>query len=399
MSWTLYISLSVMMFLEFAVWGAWAPVLATRLLGPLKMNGKQTGWIYATLPMACIVAPLIAGQAADRWVNAEWILAGAHLLGAVLLLIAAKQERFWPLFAVMLLYSCCYAATLPLVNSVMFFHLAKVFSKPELIPAASGKIFIFAPIAWALVGYFLTGWRWKFKTEGQGRDCLYLAAALSIIMGVSCLTLPATPPSGTGGVALAQAYAWMMGKPDFVVFLLISMVVGGMMQFYFLGTGRFMIDMGVSGKVISGAMAIAQVVQAAATWLILDKCIEKLGYQTTLIFGAASWAVLYFVYAHGRPRWLIVVSQAFHGLAYVLFIIAGQIYANNVALASINSSVQALVFAATTGLGLFLGTQLAGLVMDRCSTDGKFNWRPIWAVPCIITVAGVIALVTLFNGK
>ncbi|GAG27907.1 unnamed protein product, partial [marine sediment metagenome] len=58
----LYVRISLVMFLEFAIWGAWLPVLATRLLGPLKFTGKQTGWIYATLPLACIVSPLIAGQ-------------------------------------------------------------------------------------------------------------------------------------------------------------------------------------------------------------------------------------------------------------------------------------------------------------------------------------------------
>ncbi len=67
------------MFLEYAVWGAWAPVLAARLLGPLKMTGKQTGWIYATLPMACIVSPLVAGWLADQYVDMKWILIAAHL--------------------------------------------------------------------------------------------------------------------------------------------------------------------------------------------------------------------------------------------------------------------------------------------------------------------------------
>ncbi len=89
-----YIALSVVMFLEYAVWGAWAPVLAARLLGPLKMTGKQTGWIYATLPIACIISPLVAGWLADQYVDMKWILIVAHLLGAVLLFVAAKQSRF-----------------------------------------------------------------------------------------------------------------------------------------------------------------------------------------------------------------------------------------------------------------------------------------------------------------
>ena len=108
-----------MMFLEFAIWGAWSPVLATRLLGPLKFSGKQTGWIYGTIPLACIISPLIAGQIADRWVATEYILAVSHLVGAVFLFIAAKKKIFKNLFGVMLIYALFYTATLPLVNSLM----------------------------------------------------------------------------------------------------------------------------------------------------------------------------------------------------------------------------------------------------------------------------------------
>ena len=160
MTTSLYIKLSLVMGLEYAVWGAWMPVLAARLLGPLKFTGKQTGWIYATLPLACIVSPLIAGQLADKWLNAEWILVTAHLVGTVLLLVAATQTKFTPLFIAMFLYSLLYAATLPIVNAVLFANVSDV--------ASQGKVFIWAPIAWALVGYFLTGWRWVFKTAEKG---------------------------------------------------------------------------------------------------------------------------------------------------------------------------------------------------------------------------------------
>ncbi len=94
MSGQLYVQLSLMMFLQFAVWGAWSPVLASRLLGPLKMSGKQTGWIYGTIYIGCIISPLIAGQVADRWVATQYFLAAAHLAGGVLLLASARQRHF-----------------------------------------------------------------------------------------------------------------------------------------------------------------------------------------------------------------------------------------------------------------------------------------------------------------
>ncbi|MGD0597442.1 MAG: MFS transporter [Sedimentisphaerales bacterium] len=389
MSTLLYIKLSAVMALEYAVWGAWMPVLAARLLGPLKFSGKQTGWIYATLPLACIVSPLISGQLADRWLNAEWILAGAHLIGAVLLLVAAVQTRFAALFVIMFLYSVFYAATLPLVNAVLFANVTDA--------AWQGRVFMWAPIAWAIAGYFLTGWRWTFKTAEKGRDCLFLAAALSVIMAACCLGLPATPPAGAGEAPIFKAMT-MLQNTNFLVFMIVSLVAGGLMQFYFLGSARFMMDTGIPGKNVPAAMAIAQVVQAAATYYLLNKFIGSFGFKWTLTIGAASWFLLYLVYVISKPRALIVLSQSLHGLAYVLFIIAGQIFANVASPPEIRSSVQALVFAATTGVGLFLGTQFAGIVMDVFKREDKFNWRAIFTVPAVIMLASIVALVVLFKG-
>jgi nucleoside transporter len=389
MSALLYIKLSAVMALEYAVWGAWMPVLAARLLGPLKFSGKQTGWIYATLPLACVVSPLISGQLADRWLNAEWILSGAHLIGAALLLVAAVQTRFAALFVIMFLYSVFYAATLPLVNAALFANVTDA--------AWQGMVFMWAPIAWAIAGYFLTGWRWTFKTAEKGRDCLFLAAAISVIMAACCLGLPATPPAGAGEAPIFKAMT-MLQDTNFLVFMIVSLVAGGLMQFYFLGSARFMMDTGIPGKNVPAAMAIAQVVQAVATYYLLNKFIGSFGFKWTLTIGAISWFLLYLVYVISKPRALIVLSQSLHGLAYVLFIIAGQIFANVASPPEIRSSVQALVFAATTGVGLFLGTQFAGIMMDVFKQEDKFNWRAIFTVPAVIMLASIVALVVLFKG-
>jgi MFS family permease len=375
--------------LEYAVWGAWMPVLAARLLGPLKFSGKQTGWIYATLPLACIISPLIAGQLADKWLNAEWILAAAHLIGAALLIAAAVQTRFTALFIVMFLYSVFYAATLPLVNAVLFANVAEV--------GSPGRVFMWAPIAWAIAGYFLTGWRWFFRTAEKGRDCLFLAAALSLIMAAVCLALPATPPAGAGEAPIFKALA-MLRDTDFLVFMVASLVVTGLMQFYFLASARFMTDIGIPAKNVPASMAFAQAVQAVATFYLLDRLITNLGFKWTLVIGAGCWLLLYVVYVLSKSRLLVTAAQSLHGLAYVLFIIAGQVYAGNVASAEILKSMQALVFAATTGVGLFIGTQFAGVVMDACKQQDKFNWRAIFLVPAAIMLISIVVIAALFKG-
>jgi hypothetical protein len=190
----------------------------------------------------------------------------------------------------------------------------------------------------------------------------------------------------------------MLRNSSFLVFIVISITAAGMMQFYFLGTAQFMQDRGIAAKNVPASMAVAQAVQAAATWFLLGRLLGGPGYQWTLVLGAASWLLMYLLYIAPSPRWLIVVAQSFHGLAYVFFIIAGQVFGNAVAPAGTGASVQALVITAQSGLGLFLGTQLAGVVMDRFRVEGRFQWRKVWLVPGAIMLVCVLALLLFFKG-
>ncbi|HUU16856.1 MAG TPA: MFS transporter [Sedimentisphaerales bacterium] len=413
MEWKLYFALSFVMFMEYAVWAAWMPVLAARLLGPLKMTGKQTGWIYATFPLACIFMPLVSGQLADKYVNTEIILGVAHLLGAVLMFIAVRKITFKGLFVVMFLYSLCYAATLPLANSIMFHHLGKVYDNIDDVNAASANIFIWAPVAWAFIGWSLTGWRWIFKTGEQGRDCLYLAAILSVIMGIGCFFVPDTPPAEAGTPSTLQTIdppsaeadtapilkaMGMLKDVNFLIFIIISMIFFALMQFYFLGTAAFMQDIGIPAKNVPASMGIAQAGQAIATVVLMTFLLEKLGTKWTLIVGATGWFILYLAYIKHKPRWIIIACQPFHGLAYVLFVIVGQIFANNVASDEIRGSMQSLLFAATTGVGLFCGTQFAGFIMDKFRKEEKFQWSQIFMVPCAIALVSILVFIFFFKG-
>ena len=387
-----YLRVSALMFLEFAIWGAWMPVLALRLLGPMKLNGKQTGWIYATLPLACIFSPLLSGYLADKYFDAKWVILASHAIGAVLLIVAAKQKKFTGMFVAMLAYSVCYTATLPLVNAVLFRHLPK---------ADWPLVFLWAPVAWALVGYLLTGIRQVRKLGGDGPDSLYMAAVLSLLMAGVCLFQTPTPPKGdTAAIANPMSEALrMLGNPSYLIFMLTQLVVVGMQQFYFLGTGQFMQDRGISGKNVSAAMAIAQAVQAVATFFCLGWLIEHAGFKWTFATGSVCWTVLFATYILNRANVGTIVIQAFHGLAYVFFVIGGQAFVGEMAPDStgFSASAQSVLFIATSGIGLFLGTQLAGFVMQKNSVGGKFQWSKIWAVPLAITLAGAIVFAVAFK--
>jgi len=394
MDWPLYIRLSAMMFLQFAIWGAWSPVLAARLLGPLKMSGKQTGWIYGTIYLGCIVSPLVGGLITDRWVATQWFLAGASLVGGVLLLVAARQTTFKGLFVVMILYALAFAPTLALVNSLMFTHLAKA-------GATSFAVFLWGVLAWVLVGWLLAAWR-RAKGAGDGSDCLKLAGGLSLALGVYCLTLPHTPPPAEPGAVLpfVKAFA-LLEQPNFLLFMIVAFVVATQLQFYFLGTARYLGDLGVEDKNMPAVMTIAQATQVLAMTFMAfyqDRVLGALGFRWTLVIGAAGWLVMYGAYALMRPRGLVIASQALHGIAYAFFINVGFIYVDAAATKDFSNSAQALYTVALFGLGFFLGTQFTGFVMDRFRIDERFRWRPIFLVPCVLTLAGAAVLAVLFRG-
>jgi nucleoside transporter len=388
----LYLSLSGMMFFEFTIWGAWAPVLASRVLGPLKMSAKQLGWIYGTLPLACIVAPMAAGQIVDRWCATELYMGGAHLLGALFLLGASRATRFLPLVLLMGGHALCFASTLPLVNSLTFAHL----------PNPGVNYFwvrVWGAVSWVLIGWALTAWRRSGKFQVRGADSLLLAAICSFVMGLYCFTLPHTPPSHTGhGLPLMKVLA-LLKDPNFAIFMLISFIVTTQLQFYYLGTSRFLEDIGTSHSSIPAAMSIAQIAQVVAMAVILPFTFQRMGFQWTLAVGTSFWLALFLVYARMRPKWFVVGSMALHGLAFAFFFDAAFIYVKGVATDDIRGTAQGLYTAATLGLGLFLGTQFTGTVMDKYrGADGKFRWRPIFLVPCVLLAACALAFTVLFKG-
>ena len=388
----LYLLLSGMMFLEFAIWGAWAPILASHLLGPLKMSGKQTGWIYATLWLGCIVAPFVGGQIADRWVSTEYFLAVAHLAGGAVLLLAAGQRSFRGLFGLMFLYALLYAPTMALVNSLMLTHLTDS-------EAQAGGIRVWGTIGWIVAGVSVALWRHSGKLKIRGSDALTLAGILSLAMGIYCFFLPHTPPPPEPGDPLAFITAFkMLGDSNFLIILLISFIVTTELQFYYVPTAPFLEDLGVKHKNVSAVMTIAQVAEIIAMVWLLKLSLEHWGYQWTLAIGVIVWPLRYFIFALMKPVWLVISSLTVHGLGYTFFIFAGQVYVDKVASPDIRASAQALIFVVTLGLGNFIGTQFTGVIMDYFKRDDRFRWRPIFLVPCVLTVLCAVAFLLFFKG-
>ncbi len=430
MTGALYGQLSLMMFLEFAVWGAWAPVLAAYLLGTLKLNGKQTSLIYATLPIACIISPFLGGQIADRWMATEKFLALVSAAGGVVLLVAAWRKTFGSLFVLMLLYSLLFAPTLALVNSMMFVNLDKA-ARPGVIQEVrkahaadttfdeksdaikkeikekvqaqvdkeSGPIRVWGTIGWIAAGLGLAAWRRFGKQGGKFSDSLLLGGALSVALGVLCFFMPHTPPPDKPSDPLAFRAAFkMLTEPNFLIFMIISFIVTTELQFYYIPTAQFLEDIGIRNRNVPAVMTLAQMAEVIGMFALLPVLLPLIGYKWALAIGVLAWPARYVVFAIMKPVWLVVSSLPFHGIGYTFFFFVGQMFVNKVAPEDISGSAQALVFGITVGLGNLIGTQFTGVIMDFFKEEGKFRWRPIFLVPCILTVACAIAFLALFRG-
>ncbi len=388
--------LGLMMFLQYAIWGAWAPVLSEYLENSLNFSGTQIGAIYALLPLATIISPFIGGQIADRYFASEKFIAILQITGGLLLVYISTISDYRSIMWLMLLYCILYAPTLALTNSVAFINLKK--SEKEF-----GQIRVWGTIGWIVAGLLLTGWRFLAESHEAlqiSGDTLFLAGIFSLIMGFLAFSLPHTPPQkeGTKPWAFMEAIKMMKDK-NVTVFIIISFVVATELMFYYVLTAPFLGSekIGLSSASIPGVMVIAQVAEIFVMLLLLPYLISRIGIRKILVIGVLAWPVRYIIFAVGQPAWLVIASLALHGFCFVFFFVAAFIYMDLVSPRDIRHSAQSLIMIVTYGFGNFTGSLFAGKVMDHFASDGGINWTGVFLVPCALTVLAALALLLFFK--
>ena len=247
--------LSVMMFLQYAIWGAWLPLLWNYLSGHLGFEGARIGEIFMVGGIGAILGPFIAGQLADRYINTEKFLGICHILGGILIWQLSWMDSYTLFLVFSLIYSLIYAPTLALTNSLSFHHLPNR-------DRDFGKIRLWGTVGWIAVGIgigqfllhsytpaidpALTGEALAeaktavIATQNAGIVMAFkLSAVLGIVMGLYCFTLPATPPNKTEKTnATKKAISEIRMQPLITLFLL-AVPVSCIHQFYFVFIGIF----------------------------------------------------------------------------------------------------------------------------------------------------------------
>lgn len=386
--------LSLMMFLQYAIWGAWWSVLS-KYLGSdgIEFTAGQIGAVYSTSALASMISPLIFGQIADRWVSTELLLGILHLLGAGALFLATKLTDFSSFYACVLTWALLYFPTLTLTNSLSFHHISDV-----------GKYFpgirVFGTIGWIVAGLCVG----VFKLNEESVEPIYLAMAFSAVMGIYCFMLPHTPPSGKGGSAFPALRAvGLLKDPSFTVFILVSFVIAIVLAGYFVFTPPFLGHVAAQTGATyldhaAPVMTIGQMFEMVFM-LLLPFFLKYLGMKWTLAMGMLAWALRYAAFAIGAPAALILVGVALHGICYDFFFVAAYIHTDNQASGDMRASAQGLFNFVVMGVGIFIGSNAFGWLVGHFTTNDVTAWRSVWAYPAIGALIAMLLLLVAFREK
>lgn len=365
--------LSAMMLLEFAVWGAWFVVLGQYLGKGLGFTGTQIGSIYGTMALGAIFSMMVAGQLADRLMASEYLMAIFHLAGAGLLYAMSQVHSFGGLWWTAFAYALVYNPTLALSNAIAF---ANVPDSTRDFPSLR----VLGTIGWiaasSAVDFLLPA-----GSDATNRPLL-LAAGLSAGLGVFSFFLPHTPPSGKkgGGIPFVRALG-LLRDPGFAVFFGLSFAITIALAFYYGFANVYLGDVGV--QKIAATMSLGQWSEIGFM-LCLPFALKRFGMKWVLAIGMTAWAVRYGCFAlasGGSPFALILLGVALHGVCFDFFLAAGFIHTDNKAPASIRGSAQALFTFLVYGVGMWIGNELSGRVVDHFTVDKVRNWKAIWMVP------------------
>jgi nucleoside transporter len=392
--------LSVMMFLQFFIWGCWFVTLGTFLGANFQASGAQTGLAFSTQSWGAIIAPFIIGLIADRYFNAERILAVLHLLGAVLMYQMFRAEDFGEFYPYVLGYMIAYMPTLALVNSISFRQL----SDPS-------RQFSFVRV-WGTFGWIVAGllislvFDWDAQeaaARGALRNTFLLGAVMSLLLGIFSLTLPATPPIDTGkaGFSLRAALGLdalkLLRDRNYVVFFVSSVLICIPLAFYYQNASPFLTEIGTTNA--TGKLAIGQISELAFM-LLLPVFLLRFGIKTTLLLGMLAWAVRYVLFAYGGEQnnsLMLILAIALHGICYDFFFVSGQIYTDSKAGEHYRSAAQGMITLATYGVGMLVGFSAAGARADRFNVNGAHDWFQIWIFPAIFAAVIMIVFALLFR--
>jgi len=409
-----------MMFLQYAIWGAWLPLLWPFLTEHRNMSATEVGNMFAVGAVGAIVAPFIAGQIADRWFATEKFLGLSHIVGGVLVWQLASIESYGAFLLFSFCYSLIFSPTLALTNSLAFHHL------PDR-NRDFGRVRVWGTVGWIVAGITIGQWLLHQHTPNFGHeefvsaaqfagmaDAFRLSGILGVLMGLFCFFLPKTPPSaGNKESATAEAWGEIKRQPLLTLFLL-AVPVSCIHQFYFVPTAGFLGDIqnqaegfvekvnavfGVGG---GGLMTIGQMSEIVVLGC-MPLLTKKLSRKHLLGIGLLAYAARMALFANAEAVGFggVLIGVAMHGLCFGCFIFVAFMIVDEETSGNVRASAQSLFNLVIVGIGIIVGSKIASAVADLATgADGEINFTHLFSYPMWAALICFAALVLKYpNGR
>jgi nucleoside transporter len=408
MSMSIRVQLSVMMFIQFFVWGAWFVTMGNYLGAGLGFEGSEIGRAYSTTGYAAILSPLFVGMIADRFFSAQKVMGILHLLGAGLIYCASSVTTPGMFFVVVLAYAMCYMPTLALVNSISF-------NQMENPDKEFPWIRVFGTAGWIVAGFTITilG-KMGFDDIEATATPFKMAAIASLVMGVYSFMLPDTPPKGKGEKAtivdlLGLDALTLMKDRSFAIFAISSLLICIPLAFYYSFANLFLNDSGMTD--VATKMTFGQISEVFFM-VLMPFFFARLGVKKMLLVGMLAWVLRYVLFAYGNNESLVVMFYGgilLHGICYDFFFVTGQLYVDKEAPDNMRSNAQGFIALITYGVGMVIGNEIAGRwvgsltetvekTVDGVATEvAVYDWQSIWLMPAIMAFVIVIGFALLFK--
>jgi MFS family permease len=433
--------LSVMMFLEFFIWGAWFPLIFGYLPGIGFKDPWQQGLILGAFNLAAFTAMFFSTQFADRNFAAERFLAFSQVVGGLAMLAlfwvkagwttnlfgATVDVSFWAFFLLMLVHSLFYVPTISITNSIAFANLKdpqKEFGLVRLWGTigwiAASVPFVFILTDWTKVPEFGTVpfTQWLGDALGnslQGpaalaatRYTFVVAGIASLLLAAFSLGLPHTPPKPvTQG---SERFAWLeamklLRVPFVLVLFIVTFFDAAVHQCYFFWAGRYLTGgVGIPGNWVMPVMSVGQVAEIA-TMAFLGLVLKRLGWRTTMVLGVLGHTArfLVFAYAPRAGEWAPAIAisvNVLHGICYAFFFATVYIFVDEFFPKDARSSAQGLFNFLILGAGPFVGNFVWAHLGDRFEIpppgSERYDFERLFLVPAGVALGAAIVLLLFF---
>ena len=457
----LTLRLSIMMFLQWGMFGLWIPLAGVVILtstskGGLGFTQAQLGWIMGISgSIGALAAPFIAGQIADRYFSTERLMAVLLLIGGVLWWVMSEQQAspLWPALSMTggvqrLLAWLGLSATPQSARFASWLALSVMGSLALAPTGALSNSLAFAQMTdptkqfpvvrvWGTIGWIVTGWvfswlwlmkivycswSWPFVHLHEGvtltfvppfrsgakhadvmarmLDSLKAGAIVAFVYAAYCLTLPNTPPKrdAVDRFAFRKAFR-LFRRRSFLVLMVAALLIACVHNIFFMQASPLLKHIGVREAYIGLAMSVGQIAEIAMI-AVLGWLLKGLGMRTVLTMGGVAYLLRFlFLGSTWLPTWAIVTSLGLHGVCFACYYAAAFIYVDRLAEPDIRHTAQTL-FGILIGIGPVIGGALNGFLGGLFVLDSKTpDYTGYWYAVAAIGGLAAIVLALFFRDE